>query len=266
MTFPVSMWVNERTNAEFKLLVGAPSGFMAPPSRQDHLVSVPGRMGSIRVSKETEHPPRRFTVEAAMRADSQAERDSLWDQFTQHLGSEELEIRFATWPNAVGHARFESMTPGWREGPHQGQRFTMSFVMPNPLKVAKYFDTYTIPNGTEVALILGNASSDVHLKIVSAGLTGPQVFYKDAQGVIHGDVSFALNATSFPSLQWLDVNWDGYWLARRYSANGTVVTDDANMVPTRLFVADPNDGDATQGPTLTAVNAHVIAEVRNAWL
>ena len=264
MTFPSTMFVNGRDVAAFKVLMGRPKGFMGPSPATDHRITIPGRAGQLRVSNEGEIPPRAVTVAGVLRAASQAEFDALWAAFTLLLADDEIEIRFPQWPDRIGYARYEAMEPG--ETPHQsGQAFTLRFTMDDPHKYALDFDVYTIPSGTEVPLLLGTAPSDVRLRLVGtvAGDSNPTVFYKDAQGAVRGDVAFAM---ALPFAEWIDWNWDGHQLAvHSKQVDGLSVLTDVAPSGDRLFVADPADGDATQGPSLLATNCNVTAEVRRAW-
>ena len=267
----MSMHVNDRdVTAEFKLITSVPKGFVGPPPRQDSLVPVPGRVGHMRLSGESDTGPRRFTIEAVMKASSAAEARTLWDAFVRLVSGEEIEVWFSDWPDLVGKARYEEIDTQDRWHVFHARRFTMTFVMPNPQKLARQVDVYAIDNGLEVPLELGSASSDIRLRVVSIGASSPQVLYLNAQGEVAGDVSFPLTATSFPTGQWLDYNWDGYHLARRWVSTPPEV-DDFDVAPVYgspfgPFVADPDDGDATQGPSLRAVNCNVICELRKAWL
>jgi hypothetical protein len=267
----MTMFLNDRnTVTEFKLITSVPKGFIGPPPRQDSLVTVPGRVGQRRVSTETTSGPRRFTVEAAMQASSAAEARTLWDTFVRLAGGDEVEVRFSEWPDLVGYARYEGIDTADLWHVYQSRRFTLSFVMPNPLKYARYPDVYSLTAGLEVPLVLGSAPSDVQLRFVSTAESNPQVLYKDAQGLIRGDVHFALDSVTFPIGQWIDYNPDGYQLARQYAiVTPNLVVSDAVPIfgsPWGPFVADPDDGDGTQGPTLMAINCQLNAMLRQAWL
>jgi hypothetical protein len=265
--FAQRMWANDRPLSDFKVLTGDPHGLNDPPSNQPHLLPVVGRVGALRVSGEGETPSRHFTVEAMMKADSDSEALSLRDAMLRWLTADEVEFRFAAWtPNRVCYGIYESISEEYHSGLYSSWRFTMSFVMPDPLKYNRQVDVYTIPAGSEVALVLGSAPSDVHLQFASTGVGLPRVLYKDAQGFVRGDLSFTLAAADFVVGQWIDWNPDGFQLARRYVLPNTSPVDVPELVPTRLFVADPADGDDTQGPTLTAVGCNITAFVRQAWL
>lgn len=263
MTFPTKMYVNGRDLGAFKLLLGDPSGLTGPPSRSDHLVTIPGRQGALRDGAK-DSGPRRFTVEGALRAVSVGEAETLWDRFLRLVASESLEIRFANfWTDRLVYASYEGVDTTDLAGLYSGRRFTLTFLMSDPLKYARDVQVYTIPNTTEVPLDLGSAASDVRLQFIGLGLATPTVLYKDAQGATRGEVSFAL---TLGSAQWIDYNWDRHQLARHYLTASSV----ANIAPVfgspwGPFTADPDDSDEVQGPTLTAVNCDLVCHCRKAW-
>jgi hypothetical protein len=261
------MWCNDRSLADFKVLTADPKGFSDPPSSQDRIVPVVGRLGGLRVSNEGETPSRHFSVEAGMFATSDSEALTLRDAMLKWLTAYEVEVRFAAWPDRIGYARYESISEEYHPGMYRSWKFTMNFVMPDPLKYNRQVDIYTIPSGSEVPLVLGTAASDVRLQLIGLGVASPRVLYKDVQGLIRGDISFAFTPVTN---NWIDYNWDSYQLAKKtfvpFGLTSVDVGDVPEMVPTRLFVADPNDGDEVMGPTLTAINCNLVASLRRAWL
>ena len=264
--FPDRVWVNDRSLREFNLLVDRVTGFLSAASVGHQLVPIPGRTGHLRVGLEGESGPRRFTVEGLIRAATVSEVELVWGQAIQALKDDELEVRIAERPDWVGYAQLESAD--WREAPGhtRAAKFSLGFVMSDPLKYSRQVDVYTIADGAEVPLLLGSASSDVHLYFISNGLGNPRVVYKDAQGFTRGDLTFAVTALEFPVGRWIDFNWDGFQLARLYtSAPPNVSSTRLAPVITKSFVANPRDGDGVQGPTLQAVNCRLVAHIQKAW-
>lgn len=265
MAFPDALWVNGRSSAPFKLLLSDPVGFYGPIPVSDQRIAIPGRQGQLPLRQSGESQVRRFTVGGVLRADTEAEFLTLWPSFMRLLGSGDLELRFARYPTMVGIARLESVSPT-ESGIRNGMAFTLTFVMANPLKYGLQEDTYATTDGVPVALALGNAPSDLHLMLtgndnVSSTVT---VYYRDARGVIQSEVNFVVDP-NLPAGNWINYNWDGYQLATLTVKSGVVTT----LAPTgtRLIgVADPNDGDATTGPTLTPVNCNLFCQVTPCWL
>jgi hypothetical protein len=112
------------------------------------------------------------------------------------LTADEVELRFAAWtPNRVCYGIYESISEEYHSGLYSAWKFTMNFVMPDPLKYNRQVDIYTIPSGAEVPLVLGSAPSDVRLQLIGLGVASPRVLYKDVQGLVRGDISFAFTPT-----------------------------------------------------------------------
>lgn len=273
MAFPDRCWVNGKSLAAFKMLVGDPKGFTAVPSRSDSLVPLQGRMGSLWVSGESETAPRRVTVEAALVADSAAERATLWDAFTKWASAEELELRFVRWPDRVGVGRYQGIDSSDLPGIVRGERFTMTFLMADPLKYALEPDLYMVLNGTESAIGVGTAASDLWLRLIGVGASNPTVYYKDAQGRIAGDVTFAVTLGLY---DWIDFNWDGYQqgILHVHARDGSQIEAVTNIAPTSLAptgghfpIADPLDADAGgTSPVIEAVGCDVWVALTKAYL
>jgi hypothetical protein len=270
--FPDTAWFNDRSSAQYKLLVADPKGFLDPPSRIDHLVAIPGRMGHLRVSKEDETGPRRFTVEAVLRATSQSEADALWDRLMLVVMGEEVEVRFAAWPTLVGRARYEGLdVTGQR--PRNAKKFTMSFLMADPLKYAKEMDVYTIQSGATVTLELGSAASDVEVRLIGTAAADPGVYYRDAQGTVRGFIGYVKPAATggLSHLSWIEVN-SGLGVTTLHGSyvlpalSGVLENAGPSLNSDSIFfTASPFDGDGTTGPTLQAINCRAVAYVRRAW-
>jgi hypothetical protein len=274
-TWPPSgrMYVNDRDLADFKMYVAHPKGFLSSPGISGEAVQVPGRAGQARAPGERSIGPLRFTVAGTIRAASTTEAEDLWGRAKQLLTQEDFEVWFGWWPDRIGLAHYEDIQ--WIEVPGhtRGAHFQLTLEMDNPRKYSRYYDVYTIPRNTEVALELGNAPSDVDLELIGMDMENPTVYYYDAQGLLRGNVSF-----DYPLPAGLPegnfIRYDGaYQLARRYYVNNGILWneapelyDDPTLGFSRLFVADPNDGDGVSGPVLEAVNCDAIAYIRKAWL
>jgi hypothetical protein len=256
------------------MIVNLPDGFLSGPSRSDHLIDIPERMGSLRVSKAGTVGPKRFTVSGIIRAETAAAAKILWDKALQHLNQEDLEIRFAEWPEMVGHARLENGPP-WNNvtGMTHAGGFNLAFVMANPLKYALVPDVYVLPDSApQTPLVLGSASSDVEIILIGTGQPDPALFYRDAQGLVRGQILFDFPApTGLPTGWWIEM--DHWGISYVHGAFVLPLTElapenvsDALKSTTRLFTADPNDGDGVQGPTVQAVNCNAQVKLRRAWL
>jgi hypothetical protein len=249
---------------DYKLFVGDPVGLLGPPERTEHLVQIPGRRGRLRVRGEGDTPERHFSVASVIRGATTTETADLWSDLIRLLSNDELEL----WFDALGsdrrvYAYYEGIETAEQQGLKAGFQFNMKFAMPDPVKFAKETDSYAIKNGQVVPIALGSAQSDVHVQVIGLGLANPRVLYRDAQGLVAGDVSFGLTLLGG---DWIDWNKDGYQMAELYTDSGTRIADVPEMILTLPFVGDPNDGDASQGPTLAAVNCDMLAYVRRAWL
>ena len=257
------IWVNDRDLSTFKMAVAPPKGFMSAPGVTGSTSMIPGRAGQVRAFGERQLGARRFTVNGVILCATTAEADTLWGQAKRLLAEEELEVWFEWWPDRLAYCQFEDVQ--WQEvtGFTHAAQFLLTFSMDDPYKYSRVFDTYTIADGNEVALVLGDAPTDVHLDIIGVGEENPHVYYRDAQGTIRGDVGY--DTPELIAGQW--IGYDGiYQLSTRtYVDDGLFYRDQPRLVSSHLFVADPDDGDETTGPVIEAENCDVVVRTRKAW-
>jgi hypothetical protein len=235
------------------------------------VLTIPGQAGGLVTPSEETIRVRELVVEGEIIGVSAQDARDLWDGAKKVLRSPELEICFlldptiVTVPDRVAYGRYQSVA--WLPvGVRGGAGFRLSFLLSSPYWMTRQPDVYTVASGAEVALVLGTAPSNIGLRIVGLDAT-PVIRYRDARGIILGEIQFPL---VLPVGEWIDYNQDGYQQARWYSNKGSNVATVVPETPTadgHLFGSvDPNDGDDTTGPTIEAVNCHVHATLRKAWL
>ena len=258
-----TLYVNDRDMSVFKMAVATPRGFLSAPGIMGPSTGIPGRAGQARAVGERQIAPRRFTVEGVILGATTADADTLWGQAKRLLAEEELEVWFGWWPDRLAYCHFEGVE--WIEVPGftHGASFRFTFVMDDPYKYSRLLDVYVISDGTEAALLLGDAPSDVHLDIIGVSKANPTVYYKDAQGLERGDVGYDTPELIAGQL----ITYDGTWQlsTRTYVDDGIFYQDQPRLVSSHLFVADPDDGDETTGPVIEAVNCNAVAYCRKAW-
>jgi hypothetical protein len=266
---PPKMYVNDVDMSVFSLWVFEPEGIEDAPRQSDEELHIPGRAGSLVVPGEASIDTREFTVEGVLIADTPQEARSFWDKAKQLLTGAVLEVWFNWRPDRVAYARYQTIQWIKVPGIAKGANFRMTFQMANPFWLSKDFDVYTIPAGTTTPIEMGTAATDIELIITGNNAT-PVVRYRDAQGIIRGELTF--DGILAPG-QWIEYNSDGYQLARRHFPTGVgsalSIADIAPLTETLtgelLGIAEAHDGNAAQGPTLQALNCDVMALIRKAW-
>ncbi len=266
---PPSLYVNDVDLARYGVSVGTPRGWADPPPVTDRYTAVPGRAGGYRIASEAEIGTRTFSVSGVLLTESVTERNANWDIVKRILGGPSLDIRFADYPDRMAEdcraraGSFEALGPDGR--------FTVEFTSTNGYLVGTQTEVYAIANGATVPLVLGTAPSDLTLHLVSIGVALPTVFYRDAQGLIQGYVAYELQVGTDAG-EWATGDWIEYsppdepLISYLHRAGDVVgVNVGSALTTSQLPSADPDDGDATEGPTLQAVNCNCIAICRKAF-
>lgn len=269
---PTRLLINDIDLAAYGLWANLPLGWADAPGITDRITRMPGYAGGILLGSDAEVATREISIEAMMSAPA-GDLRAQWDAVKHILDSPILEIRFAEWPDRFGLGRFRAAQfrslPGL--SPDYGTEITLRFLLPNPYLHARQVDVYTALDGSRVAPTLGTAPSPVDLYLIGTGIAQPTITYVTAQGIPAGTIFFDLTDSSGAAVvlatsDWIEVDGttlDAVW----HKASGAL---DENAMPylntaSRLFVADPADGDETGYPQLYPVNCNLVANIRRAW-
>lgn len=258
---PPSLWINEVALDQLGVSTGRPKGMEALPPVTDRWIAVPQRAGALLVPTEAEIGTRQVTVEGVLLAASLTERNTNWDRVKQILMGPDLTVRFTDYPDRLLIRARATVTP---EFLGQSGRFSLQFTSASAYLVGTQVEVYTLPNGVQIPLVLGTASSDVSFHLIARGSATPTVYYRDAQGTIQSSLSFALTTDQWAPPDW--VEYDGWSGIAYLWHDGAPANIGSALSSDHFIVADPNDGDVAQGPTLQAVNCDCVALIRKAFL
>lgn len=260
------LYVNDLSLAAFGVVVNRPEGWGDGPPWQDQPVPVPGLAGGMLLSHETVVGTRTLTITGMLHAASATAARSQWDALKRHVMSPVSEVWFSTSPDRMARARYQSLVATRVRAPDRGIPFTLTLLMVNPHYLGRQVDVYTAAPTIPVRPTLGSAPSAPHFVIVGIGGTLPTVTYLDAHGTVRGVLTFDLGGLSLNAGEWIDYDGDTLSMTRHTVAG--VVSNAAPLLQaeSELFALDPQDGDGTAGPTLTATNCHVVLYLRKAWL
>jgi hypothetical protein len=253
------MWVNGRDMSELGLWVLTPAGW-GSMARQDQPLEARGA-GAFVDPRGARIPPREWSVDALLSADTLAAAQSQWDEIKLWLANTWLEVIIDPWLDRQLVCRFASaddrpvnaVMPGWP--------ITLRFLAANPYFVAPIRESYGLLAGEEVRPVLGTAPSHFLLRLIGPA-TKPTLTYYDVNGRVRGVFELVNDLLTG---EWFEFDSETHAVTR-YTDVGAVA-DGAQFVASsvQLFTLDPQDGTPDEPPSLSLDSGSALIYVRKAW-